>query len=65
MQALAQVHMLNHQLSPRQFLRSAYYWKFNKDITDLALASDTTQLNEQGKVPAYLTDYLIHVYGVQ
>ncbi len=65
MQALANVHMINHHLSPRQFLRSAYMWRYQKDIPDLALASDAKALDEQGTIPCYLTDYLIHIYGVQ
>lgn len=63
MQALAQAHMRNHQLSHRQFLRAAYMWKFNKDISDLSLANDCKLLVECGRVPQYLTDYLVHIYG--
>lgn len=63
MQALCQVHLLNNQLSPRQFFRSAYMWKFGKDATDLMLANDLLSYHTQGKIPAYVTDYLVHCYG--
>lgn len=65
MQALTHVHLKHHQMSPRQFFRASYQWKFQKDISDLALANDVKQFDEQGKVPAYVTDMLIATYGVQ
>ena len=65
MQALAQVHMAHHALSPRQFFRAAYQRFFKKDISDLALANDLKQFDESGKVPNYLVDFLIAIYGVQ
>lgn len=65
MHALAQVHMRNHQLSPRQFLRSCYMWKFQRDISDTALANDAKRFDEQGHVSPYAVDYLIHIHGAQ
>ena len=65
MQALCTVHLGNHHLSPRQFFRSAYMWKWSKDIPDTSLCNDLKLFAEQGKVPDYVRDYLIHVYGVQ
>lgn len=65
MQALAQAHLRNHGLSPRELLRVAYYWCFKRDITDMALTNDTKLFCEQGTVPAYLTRYFIHIYGVK
>lgn len=65
MRALAEVHMRNHGLTQKQFLRSAYQWKFSKDISDLSLCNDTKQLVEHGKIPQYLIDYILHIYGVQ
>lgn len=65
MQALCQVHMKNNELTPRQFFRSAYMWKFGKDISDLSLTNDTKLFDERGKVPPYVVDYLIQVYGCQ
>jgi hypothetical protein len=64
MQALAHSHMSVNRLSGREMLRTAYYWRFNKDITDLALANDTKQFMESGNAPDYLVKYLIHCYGV-
>ena len=65
MQVLVQVHMLNHELSPRQFFRAAYQRFFSKDITEPALVSDISTFDKTGKVPNYLTDYLLSVYGAQ
>lgn len=65
MQALAQVHMRHHGLTVRQFLRSVYMWKFSKDISENSLTNDAKKLAEYGEVPQYLTDYLVHIYGVQ
>lgn len=65
MQALCNSHIIIHEMSPRQFFRTAYMWKFGKDITDLALANDAKLFDEYGQVPPYVTDYLIHCYGCQ
>lgn len=65
MQALADSHVFVQQLSPKQFLRSCYMWKFGKDITDEALNADARDYIEIGKVPAYVCAYLISRYGVQ
>lgn len=64
MQALADSHKFVEQLSTRQFIRSAYHWKFGKDISDQALDDDSAAYDERGKVPPYMTDYLLHIYGV-
>lgn len=64
MQALCNSHMIVHEMSPRQFFRAAYYWKHDKDIPDLSLANDAKKFDEWGEVPAYVTDYLVHCYGV-
>ena len=63
MQALADSHVFVNELSPRQFLRACYMWKFNKDITDEALETDAKDYTEIGKVPPYVCEYLINVYG--
>lgn len=65
MQALTRVHMMNHQISPRQFFRAAYQRHFNKDISELALTNDLKIFDEQGNVPNYVTSFLIAIYGVQ
>lgn len=65
MQALFNVHLKHHNLSPKQFLRSAYMWKFGKDVSDLSLANDLMVYQLQGKIPNYARDYLIHCYGTQ
>lgn len=65
MQALCKAHLLNHQLQPKQFFRSAYMWKWGKDATDLTLANDLLVYHTSGRLPAYVTDYLVHCYGTQ
>lgn len=57
--------MLNHELSPRQFFRACYQKVFSKDISDLALANDIKQFDEQGRVPAYVTKVIVATYGAQ
>lgn len=63
MQALCDSHIFVNEMSPKQFFRCAYMWKFNKDITDTSLDEDVKNFDEAGKVPAYATAYLINVYG--
>jgi hypothetical protein len=65
MLALCGVHMMNYQVTPKMFFRAVYMWKFNKDISDLALANDITSYLLNGKVPPYVVDYLTHIYGTQ
>jgi hypothetical protein len=52
-------------MQTEQLIRSAYVWKFNKDIPERSLKEDTHDFNVWGKVPPYLTAYIIHLYGVQ
>ena len=63
MQALCDSHIFIQDMTPKQFFRNAYMWKFGKDITDNALDEDAEAFVTAGKVPAYATAYLIHVYG--
>lgn len=63
MQALCNSHLIVNKLTAKEFFRSAYMWKFWKDITDTALYEDVKAFDEAGKVPAYATAYLIDVYG--
>ena len=65
MQALAQVHIMNHKLTATEFIRVCYYWRFNCDITGDALANDVKCFCEYGTVPPYMVSYLIHLYGAQ
>lgn len=61
--ALMHAHLRNNQMSARQFLRAAYQWRYGSDLIDLALCNDTKLYEEQGKVPQYAADYLLHIYG--
>lgn len=63
MQALADSHKFVNELSTWQFIRAAYMWRFRKDITDEALLIDTEAYDTAGKVPSYISDYLMHIYG--
>ena len=63
MQALASVHMNNHRLTPREFFRSAYMWRFGKDIPPQSLDADIEALQYTGKLQPYAEDYLINIYG--
>jgi hypothetical protein len=65
MQALAQAHKQNNQLTTREFLRSAYFWRFGHDCSDTSLANDAKNFDDYGSTPDYLVKYLIHIYGVQ
>jgi len=63
MQALASVHMNNHRLTPREFFRSAYMWRFGKDIPPNSLDADIEAFQYTGKLQPYAVDYLINIYG--
>jgi hypothetical protein len=65
MQALADSHVFVHQLSPKQFLRSCYMWRFEKDIPEESLEKDARDYIEIGRVPPYVCEYLVKCYGVQ
>jgi hypothetical protein len=64
MQALCNSHLIVHQLSPRQFFRAAYMWRWNKDIPEQSLEVDVMAFDKYGTVPSYISDYLVHCYGV-
>lgn len=63
MLVLARCHMRHNNLTPQQFLRATYMWKFDKDISDLSLTNDTKLFVEQGVVPPYAIAYLLFIYG--
>jgi hypothetical protein len=65
MQALAQAHLHNHKLTIRELLRTAYMWRFSRDITEMALTNDAKVFSEQGHSPDYLVKYLLGIYGAQ
>lgn len=64
MQALADSHMFVNKLTRQEFFRTAYYWKFEKDIPEVSLMEDVQDFQYQGKLRPYAIDYLIHCYGV-
>ena len=57
--------MLTYRLQSMELLRTAYYRAFNKDITTDALKQDTDAYNNHGKIPKYLTAYMLYVYGTK
>lgn len=65
MQALADSHMYCHKQTRAEFFRNAYFWKFDKDITDTALMEDIEAFQYRGALRPYAVDYLIAVYGVR
>lgn len=65
MLALVSVHIFNNRLTPREFFRTAYMWRFKKDIPPVSLDEDVEGLQYTGKLQPYAIDYLIHLYGVQ
>lgn len=65
MQALVSVHIQNNRLTPREFFRTAYMWKFQKDIPLVSLDEDVQALQYTGKLQPYAVEYLIYIYGVR
>jgi len=64
MQALLDSHLNICQLKTNEFFKSAYLWKFKRDCLDITLANDVKSFDESGKIPAYVCDYIINIYGV-
>lgn len=63
--ALTIVHCRRENLSLPEFLRTCYYWRFSKDITQEALQNDTAEFHKNDATPIYAADYLINIYGAQ
>ena len=63
MQALCNSHLIVHKLTTKELFRSAYMWRFGRDITDQSLTDDTQLFDERGKIPPYIVDYFVHIYG--
>lgn len=63
MQALVDSHLFVNRLTIEEFLRTAYYFRFGRDITHNALTEDSKQYNEGGKIPPYVISYILFVYG--
>lgn len=64
MQALVDSHLFVHNIKPRELFRSAYMYKFHRPITEEALTEDVDGFTVQGKIPPYVTNYMIAEYGV-
>lgn len=61
MLVLNQLHL--KEMTPIQFFRNCYMWRFGKDIPPNSLAEDATTFTKGGAVPKYVIDYMLHVYG--
>lgn len=64
MQALVSVHLLNHKMKVEELLRTAYMWRFDKDIPHRCLEEDAERFLKYGRMTPYLTDYMVECYGV-
>ena len=65
MRTLVLNHLRLQEMSPVQFFRSCYMWKFDKDIPPHALEEDTQAFLRSVAVPKYIVDYMLHVYGTR
>lgn len=64
MHALVESHLFLHRLEVKDLIRTAYMRKFGKDIPPQSLEDDANTFQKTGKVPAYLVDFMLAVYGV-
>jgi|CXWL01.1.fsa_nt_gi hypothetical protein len=62
MLTLIHTHLKEHRLSSIEFLRVAYYWRFDKDMPNASLNDDNDNFRKKGIVPNYVIVYLTHVY---
>lgn len=64
MQALIDSHLFCNNLTTQELLRTAYMWKFDKDIPYTSLNEDAAKYDKYGQSPPYLVAYIINCYGV-
>lgn len=63
MQALVDSHLFVKKMQIHDLLRSAYMHRFQKDIPAKSLAEDVDSYLIAGKVPPYLSDFMVDFYG--
>lgn len=61
--ALIQVTCQNRNITARTFFRSAYLWRFNKDMPPNSLDDDVREYETHYAVPKYVIDYVLHIVG--
>lgn len=64
MQALVDSHAFVRSIDLRDLFRSAYMRRFGKDISTTSLDEDVGVFKKYGKVPPYVIDLMIAIYGV-
>lgn len=65
MLALVQVTCLTKGIAYKDYFRSAYMWRFGKDISQTSLAEDVDIFERQQLIPPYVVDYVVHCYGTR
>lgn len=63
MRALVESHAFVRRIEIRDLFRSAYIRRFNKDISQTSLDEDVDVFQKFGKVPPYIVDFMLAVYG--
>jgi len=63
MMALCFLFMEKNCLVEGDFLRIAYYWRFQRDIPKKSLKEDAETMRKFGNVPPYAVEFMVHTYG--
>lgn len=47
----------------KSYFRSAYFWRFGKDLSQDSLDADVRNFEKTGNAPQYVCDYTCHIAG--
>lgn len=61
--ALVELLCQTKKITHREIFRTAYVWKFNKDIPYECLEQDVEDFKRTYNTPPYVTSYLTDMYG--
>ncbi len=63
MQALVDSHLFVRKMEPKELFQTAYQQKFKESLPETTLLDDVAKFLRYGQVPAYLTAYMVQLYG--
>lgn len=63
MQALIKEMVSLNGSCDKSYFRSAYVWRFGRDLSQDSLEADIRNFNSTGNAPQYVCEYTCHIVG--
>lgn len=63
MQALVRCHLHHNKITSEMLFRAAYQHRFGRDISHDSVTRDVEQYEQYGRIPPYVSDFIVETYG--